>query len=849
MQKKVFISYSHKDEAHREDLEDHLSMLKRNEIISVWHDRKIIPSEDWKGSIDENLDSADIIIFLVSPSFLASSYCLDVEVKRAMERHAEGSAKIVSIIVRPCDWHECDFSKYQAVPKDAMAITLWENKDSAWLDAINGLKKHIREFTTKPPITNILKVESPVMISNEFNSWLKDTEIVLSHRKVDKVELSDIYVIPDIEFEREYKEKEINIAEADTIYQKNGFYLILGEEQQGKTSFLKKAFTDLALNGSIPVYIDATGITKSDTDKLIEKCLTKQYEGPILDRFKDQKNKVALIDNLDEIGLNEKYRNIFLESLSKEFDWIICTCHSAFNYIRTEVPALSKYTACTLLGLGNFKREEIIRKWISLGVEESINESDLYSKCDELKSQLNTVIKRNIVPPKPIYVLMLMQMFEAYAQQNIELTSYGHCYQQLIYQSFEKAKINGREYEKYLNVLTEIAWHIFKQGEGLNRQQVDNFFSEYEKTYLSVDQKEILEKLLAHSIFSEKHGKIGFKYPYIYYFFVGKKIAEGFAEDSFIKQSVDLLLERLHREDYANILIFITHHTKDAWVLNKINEVLGSLFQEQSRATLTKDQLSFMDAFMKKIPDLVLEQREIQNERDERNRSLDAMERNRSSTSQDDEDAPLDILSNINKSFKGMEIAGQIIRNRYATMPRDALYQLANSGAATGLRFLDYFIKISDSSKLEIMKVIEHMLSEHPHITDKEIQGYAQSAYLHLTYGVINGVVRKIASSIGSKEAYEVYENLSKKENTPAYTLINQAVQLQFTRSLHIPSIEQTKERLKNNPVCLRILKEMVIQHIYMFPVEYKEKQQLSSMLGISIRGQRLMDHKKAGKA
>ncbi|AWM58424.1 toll/interleukin-1 receptor domain-containing protein [Stutzerimonas kunmingensis] len=849
MRKKVFISYSHKDEAHREDLEDHLSMLKRKEIISIWHDRKIIPGDDWKGSIDENLDSADIIIFLVSPSFLASSYCLDVEVKRAIERHAEGSAKIISIIVRPCDWHECDFSKYQAVPKDAKAITLWENKDSAWLDAVTGLKKYITEFTTRPPSKEILQAESPVTVSVDFNRWLKDTEIVLSHRKVDKVLLSDIYVIPDVEFEREFKEKEINISEADTVYKEPGFYLILGEEQQGKTSFLKKAFFELASKGITPVYLDATGITKSDTDKLIEKCLTKQYDGPILEKLVDKQRKVALIDNLDEIGLNEKYRNIFLENLAKEFDWIICTCHSAFNYIRTEVPALSKYTACTLLGLGNFKREEIIRKWIALGVEESINENDLYSKCDELKSQLNTVIKRNIVPPKPIYVLMLMQMFEAYAQQNIELTSYGHCYQQLIYQSFEKAKINGREYEKYLNVLTEISWHIFKLGEGLNRHQIDNFFLEYEKTYLSVDKMEILEKLLAHSILSEKHGKIGFKYPYIYYFFVGKKIAEGFAEDPFIKENVDLLLERLHREDYANILIFITHHTKDSWVLNKINEVLGSLFQEQSCATLTKHQLSFMDDFMKKIPDLVLEQREIQNERDERNRSLDAMERDRSATTYDDADAPLDILSSINKSFKGMEIAGQIIRNRYATIPRDALYQLANSGAATGLRFLDYFIKISDSSKSEIIKVIEQMLSEHPHISDKEIEGYAQNTYLHLTYGVINGVVRKIASSIGSKEAFEVYDALSKQENTPAYTLINQAVQLQFTRSLHIPTIEQTKERLKNNPVCLRILKEMVIQHIYMFPVDYKEKQQLSSMLGISIRGQRLMDHKKAGKA
>lgn len=135
MGKKVFISYSHKDEAHKEDLEDHLSTLKRSGAISVWHDRMITPSDDWKNRIDENLNSADIILLLISPSFLASDYCYDVELRRAIEKHEHGSAKIIAIIVRACDWSSCEFSKFQAVPKDAKPISLWTDKDSAWLDA------------------------------------------------------------------------------------------------------------------------------------------------------------------------------------------------------------------------------------------------------------------------------------------------------------------------------------------------------------------------------------------------------------------------------------------------------------------------------------------------------------------------------------------------------------------------------------------------------------------------------------------------------------------------------------------------------------------------------------------
>ena len=99
MTKKVFISYSHKDESHRKDLEEHLSMLKRQNIISVWHDRKITAGDDWKQRIDENLESAGIVIFLVSSSFLGSDYCYDVEVKRAIERHEEGSTRSLSVLM------------------------------------------------------------------------------------------------------------------------------------------------------------------------------------------------------------------------------------------------------------------------------------------------------------------------------------------------------------------------------------------------------------------------------------------------------------------------------------------------------------------------------------------------------------------------------------------------------------------------------------------------------------------------------------------------------------------------------------------------------------------------------
>jgi hypothetical protein len=845
MAKNLFISYSHKDENFRNDLEDHLSMLKRKDIISVWHDRRILPGDDWKGRIDENMDEADIVLFLISPSFLASEYCCDIEVMKAMENKESGKCQIISIIIRPCDWHDCDFSMLQAVPKDGKPISTWGNKDEAWLDAINGIKRHITEFKPAEQATSVVLNSNHPCVKQLTDDWLNDTEIALSHRKVSKVNLENIFVIPDLEYEDSNKEKNVKINSAKVILGDSRNFLVSGEEQQGKTSLLKYYYKEFLKSETMPLYLDAASIKTSNERMAILKPLSEQYEGISVDDYLANENRILLIDNIEKLSLNNKYRSIFLENINKTFNRVVITCHTTFSYVNNEIVALDNYESVNLLGFGHKNREELVKKWLSLGQEECISDTELYEQCDETKARLNIIIKRNIVPPKPIYILMLLQMFEANTQLKTELTSYGHCYQQLIYQTFENANIRHTDFEKYLNVLSELAWWILYNEKTPNDNELNAFFENYCKIYLPVNKVEVIEKLVNHSILQVNNLKTGFKYPYIYYFFAGKKIAESYRDSSEVRKKVEDLLASLHREDFANILIFITHHTKDSWVLSKINNVLASLFEDYKAASLEKSQLVFMEDFMKKIPDLVIEQREIQKERDSHNERLDVIDRHHS-PEEDLESS--DILANINKTFKGMEIAGQIIRNRHASLTTDSMINLASSGVSSGLRFLDFFIAISDAAKNEIVKLISNHLSEQPDLTDQEIEQGAETAYMHLTYGVISGVLRKIASSIGSKEAHSIYEKLEESSATPAATLIRFSIDLQFNKSLKIGVVSDCAKKLKGNPVCTRILKEMIVQHIYMFPVGYQEKQQLSSMLGISVKGQRQMDLQKIGK-
>ena len=142
---RVFISYSHKDETLRAELETHLKLLQRQDLISVWTDRKIAAGEEWKGKIDDNVESAGIILLLVSADFIASDYCYDVELKRALERHDAGNARVIPIILRAVDWHCAPFGKLQALPKDGKPVTLWTDKDSAWNDVAAGIRNVVEQ--------------------------------------------------------------------------------------------------------------------------------------------------------------------------------------------------------------------------------------------------------------------------------------------------------------------------------------------------------------------------------------------------------------------------------------------------------------------------------------------------------------------------------------------------------------------------------------------------------------------------------------------------------------------------------------------------------------------------------
>lgn len=125
----------------------------RDNIISGWHDRMITAGDEWKGEIDVHLDSAKIVLLLVSADFIHSDYCYDEEMKRALQRHEAGETRVIPIILRPCDWHTTPFGKLQALPRDGKPISLWNTSDQAYYDIALGIRRAVQEISKADPRT------------------------------------------------------------------------------------------------------------------------------------------------------------------------------------------------------------------------------------------------------------------------------------------------------------------------------------------------------------------------------------------------------------------------------------------------------------------------------------------------------------------------------------------------------------------------------------------------------------------------------------------------------------------------------------------------------------------------
>lgn len=855
----LFISYCHADEKHKDKFINFLSTLKRNKVISEWNDRQLLAGSKLCDEIITSIESSDIICLLISQDFLSSYFCVEEELSRALKQVENGKSRIFPIILDHCTWLDTELSDYTAVPKDGKEITSFDNENKAWLEVTNHLKdviKHLddinfkapKEEVTLPPVIEIITESESTTLTQDILNDLCSTEITLQSKYKEIVTLNDIYVHPDLKFLDE------NISEYE-ITKNSDFYgdydkipqlsIILGEEQSGKSSFAKQLFKTCIENGALPIFIKCRHINKSTIEPTLKKLVAEQYLNLTYDGYLNSNRKlVAIIDDFTELKLNSKYQKEFIQNVMSAFDTVTIFSDESLRYDENIFGVFDDFVQHEILPFGYERRDELLRRWHSLGREEEIEESDLAELVDISAENLDSIIRKNIVPRKPIFILMLLQTLEGQKASDFSLTSHGYCYQMLIQQNLNKVKIRSDETDKYINYLTQLAYFIYKKGKyDITEAELIEFQSQYKFHIKSHD--EVLTKLHQAKLLKSMNGKTSIRYKYIYYFYIAKYMSE--SQDPILY--VNDLCNKMHSEQHANILIFVTHHTKNEHVIAKIIERSTDIFKDQSVAELGKEDTNFLIEFMDEIPKLVIKQRnDVEKSRKTKLKAKDAFERE----SSEEGDVPKDILADVNKSIRSIEIIGQIIKNRFSSIDIDQLHDLSEEAIKVGLRFLNFYLTSCKDVKSEIIDIIYKLIEKESNLSDEEISDFSKKTFMQIVYSVSFNIIKKISFSIGHRELVGLFSEIRKNNENPAFCLIDASITLEFKSNktnLPIDELEDLWKNVEHQFLARRLMQDLVLQHQYLNYVSHKDKSWINSKLGIPIEIQeRLQSNKKTKK-
>jgi TIR domain/NACHT domain len=331
----VFFSYAHADEAACQRLLEHLSHLQQEGTIASWHDRLIDAGTNWAQAIDQAINSASIILLLVSPNFLISDYCYDVEMKIALERQARGEARVIPIILRPCDWTSAPFAHLQCLPRNRKPVSTWEHQDEAFAVIVEELRRTIRRLHQSPAMPPFSKIEmqNRTRLSKRVrqtwiagvleNSLHHAARLALNlHNQPDALanpwhlEVQETYLAArpfpqDIPVERHYDEAD-------------GELLILGEPGAGKTTLLLELALTLIERAErekqprMPVIFNLSSwaIKRSSLANWLMEELRVKYYVPerVAQAWIDARQIIPLLDGLDEMP--EDVRSLCVQAIN-----------------------------------------------------------------------------------------------------------------------------------------------------------------------------------------------------------------------------------------------------------------------------------------------------------------------------------------------------------------------------------------------------------------------------------------------------------------------------------------------------------------------------------------------------
>lgn len=793
-------------------MESALALLRQEGLLADWSDRRILPGQHISPKVESKLEEADIICFLLSHHFIASSECMkEWNRAKALSRNGTNAVR-VPIILSDCAWKQLlARDDIKALPEDGKPVVSYDEPSTAWHQVYEGLAEVIeqrrRTFSPRPDLLKAM--EATDLISQ------------------DHVLLSDIFIFPNlVQFRPDsartllFEDKIHDIQQLLSL----GRCIIHGEEMSGKSSLAKHILLTLAAQNKPVMFIDLFEENKRPSEEVLRSTYRSQFSGDF-NLWISQPSKTIVFDNLTHFPRSIEYVQLANEIFE---NIIVTTSTDVFRSYYRGDDRLVTFKEVLLRPLSHVQQEELIRRRLTLMDSVDALTDGL---VDDVERRVNLAFAHNIVPRYPFYILAVIQTLEGFMPTRLSVTSYGHCYYVMVLARLTKCGISQRDEDinASVNFAEHLALEIYERSLGSAKEEVDldAFVERYTQSFL-------FPKRLLNRLADKEYGLISnrgaFRVEYMYHYFLGMYLSK--STNARRTEVVEHLCEHSHVSSNHLTLMFTIHHSTDDEILEKIlSKTMGTLVRIEPARLDVAETERFGD-IVESLPATVLSDDSVESKRREERERRDVVE---AEGSKSPEDTGIEMVNDWYRILKNNKILGQVLRNRYGSLERGRVRELIQVVADGGLRLVNSLLRDEN----EIAELAS-FLAESRHISSIE---EARTVVHMFSFLWTMAHVEQIVGNVSFREVREVVEEVVVENESPAYDLIGYFSAIVSAEKLTLEISQKLKDLLgKHRDSFIRsVLSITTQQYMNTHRSPANVEQTICSMLGIPYR-QRLME-------
>ena len=553
---------------------------------------------------------------------------------------------------------------------------------------------------------------------------LDDLELTIRHPVAGDLKMSHVFVYPDLVAGRAMTDKVPRTVAGEGLVQEilaRKHVVVMGTDKSGKTALAKKLFKDLHEEGFVPLFVD--GRTAQLRPKRINSDLSalceKQYGPESVAAYQqlDRARRVIIVDSPERFHQRTGSVREIVDVLCQAADHVVLFSNDLAHVLSEAaggVPGstgIAQFSVLHLQPFGHAKRHELAEKWLLLDPALRDDTPRLARRLMEAKRIADTTIGRNFVPSFPVFLLPLLLAHEQNQQVDLSASTYGYFYELLIRRSLAEGTSSQEELDIRISYLTFLAGELFEAGKAeLPDDQFREIHGRFEEDRLiTLAYGRLQGDLIKRGILYEIEGMFGFRYKYIYYYFVARYLADSI-ECAETQATITRLCGNLAEEEDANVLLFLAHLSKHPSIINGMLTQAATVFSDFAQATL-QGTLEVGIELERVYEELVYEdrpalegQRAEMRRMDERDKELHAglspralarvvAEGGDISEMQAGMDALDEVLKRFSAATKTLQILGQTVKNFPGSMRGPEKLAVVEASFCVGLRTLEALLE------------------------------------------------------------------------------------------------------------------------------------------------------------